>query len=129
MKQPILLIQKEPVLTAASILALISVFFIPPDLAYFNYIDFKTLLCLFCLMTSLKGIEREGLLNAVSIKLSSGMKDLKPLIFLLVFTSFFASMFMTNDVALIALVPALRLSGIPRTFICLPDMSLVCLLF
>ncbi|MBE5989115.1 YbiR family transporter [Lacrimispora xylanisolvens] len=105
MKQPILFIQKEPVLTAASILAFISVFFIPPDLAYLNYIDFKTLLCLFCLMTSLKGIEREGLLNAVSIKLSSGMKDLKPLILLLVFTSFFASMFMTNDVALIALVP------------------------
>lgn len=105
MKQTVLFIQKEPVLTAASILALISVFFVPPDSTYLQYIDFKTLLCLFCLMTALKGIEREGLLNAISVKLSSGMKDLKPFIFLLVFTCFFASMFMTNDVALIALIP------------------------
>lgn len=105
MKQPLLLIQKEPVLTAASILALISVFFVPPDSAYLQYIDFKTLLCLFCLMTALKGIEREGLLNAISAKLSSEMRDLKPLIFLLVFSCFFASMLMTNDVALIALIP------------------------
>lgn len=105
MKQPFLFIQKEPVLTAASILALISVFFVPPDAAYLQYIDFKTLLCLFCLMTALKGIEREGLLNAISVKLSSGMNDLKSFIFLLVFTCFFASMFMTNDVALIALIP------------------------
>lgn len=70
-----------------------------------QYIDFKTLFCLLCLMTALKGIEQEGLLHTVSVKLSSGIKSLRTFIFLLVFTCFFASMFMTNDVALIALVP------------------------
>lgn len=118
MKQFLIFIQKEPVLTAASILAIISVFFVPPDSTYLKYIDYKTLLCLFCLMAAIKGIEREGLLNTVSLKLSAGMKNRKSFIFLLVFTCFFASMFMTNDVALIALVPitltALSLCGQER---------------
>ena len=77
----------------------------PPDRDYIEYIDFKTLLCLFCLMVSLKGIEREGVLTAVSAKLASGVKSLRALVFLLVFVCFFASMLITNDVALIAFVP------------------------
>lgn len=98
-------IKKEPVLTAAGVLAVISMFFAPPDAAYLQYIDFKTLSCLLCLMISLKGIEREGFLTALSVKLSSRIKSLRTLGFFLVFLCFFISMLMTNDVALIALVP------------------------
>lgn len=56
-------------------------------------------------MIALKGIEREGLIAIVSAKLSSRLGNLRALTFFLVFTCFFASMLMTNDVALIALVP------------------------
>lgn len=98
-------IRKEPVLMAAGVLAVISMFFVPPDAAYMQYIDFKTLSCLLCLMISLKGIEREGLLIALSVKLSSRIKNLRTLGFFLVFLCFFISMLMTNDVALIAIVP------------------------
>ena len=89
----------------AAICALISAVIVPPDWGYIKYIDFKTLLCLFGLMVSLKGIEREGVLSAISVKLASGMKSLRTLTFLLVFICFFTSMFITNDVALIAFVP------------------------
>ncbi|MDR0461197.1 MAG: citrate transporter [Nitrososphaerota archaeon] len=97
--------RREPVLVVATIGAAISAIIVPPDWGYIKYIDFKTLLCLFCLMVSLKGIEREGVLSALSVKLASGMKSLRALLFLLVFICFFASMFITNDIALIAFVP------------------------
>jgi len=89
----------------AAICAVISAAIVPLDWGYVKYIDFKTLFCLFCLMVSLKGIEREGVLSAISVKLASGMKSLRALTFLLVFICFFTSMLITNDVALIAFVP------------------------
>jgi Na+/H+ antiporter NhaD/arsenite permease-like protein len=99
------LFSKEPVLMAATILALLSMLFVPPDAAYLGYIDLKTLCCLLCLMISLKGIERAGLLHVVSMRLTERTKSRRGLLFLLVFLCFFASMFITNDVALLALVP------------------------
>lgn len=111
-------LRREPVLTAAVFLAIFSMFFVPPDGAYARYIDDKTLLCLLCLMTSLKGMERTGVLGAVSAVLLARVKSLRGLAFLLVYLCFIASMFMTNDVALIALVPvtlsALSLCGQQR---------------
>lgn len=80
-------------------------FIVPPDAEYIKYIDLKTLVCLLSLMIALKGIEREGLIAIASAKLSSRLGNLRVLTFFLVFTCFFASMLMTNDVALIALVP------------------------
>lgn len=99
------LIRKEPVLIFAAVLAFVSMFFIQPDAKYIHYIDFKTLFCLLCLMISIKGIERAGLLYTLSLKLTARTKSLRALMFLLVFICFFASMFITNDVALLALVP------------------------
>lgn len=99
------LIRREPVLAAAGLLAFATLFIVPPDAVYREYIDTKTLLCLLGLMIALKGIEREGLIAIVSAKLSSRLGNLRVLTFFLVFTCFFASMLMTNDVALIALVP------------------------
>ncbi len=95
----------EPVLFAASILGIISMFFVPPDMEYLGYIDLKTIVCLMCLMISLKGIEEAGLLKSVSAKLTSSIKSLRVLRLLLVFLCFFAAMLMTNDVALLALIP------------------------
>ena len=43
--------QKEPVLSIATCLAIISAFFVPPDAEYLGYIDFRTLAILFSLMT------------------------------------------------------------------------------
>ena len=45
-------VRKETVLTVALLLAVISAFIVPPDIAYADYIDFRTLAILFCLITA-----------------------------------------------------------------------------
>ena len=41
-------IKKEAVLSAAAILAVISMFFVQPDKAYAGYIDYRVISLLFC---------------------------------------------------------------------------------
>jgi uncharacterized membrane protein YccC len=48
--------RKETVLSIAVILALLSMFWVRPDKAYFTYIDFRTLGLLFCLMAIVAGV-------------------------------------------------------------------------
>ncbi len=84
---------------------LISMLFVTPGKGYLEYINWKTLVCLWGLMLSLKGLERENLLKNISIWIVNYARQSRILLFTLVFLCFFASMAMTNDVALIALVP------------------------
>ncbi len=98
-------IKKEPVLIIAAALAIISAFFVPPDTEYIEYIDTKTLACLFCLMASVKGLERGGLLERLALSLSGRLRQTRALAVFLVFACYFSSMMITNDVALIAIVP------------------------
>ncbi len=98
-------LQKEPVLTVAALLSVLSMLFVIPSKEYLSYIDFKTLACLFCLMTSVKGLEREGVLERVSLVLSARLQNLRALTMFLVFLCYILAMFVTNDVALIAIVP------------------------
>lgn len=99
------IISKEPILVASFILFIISIIFVPIDREYMGYIHFKTLGTLLCLMIPLKGMEKENLLDFIAMKIIAKTSTLKGLIFILVFGCFFAAMFMTNDVALIAIVP------------------------
>ena len=48
-------LQQETVLTAAAVLAIVSAFFVPPDVQYIGYIDLRTLAILFSLMTVMAG--------------------------------------------------------------------------
>ncbi len=98
-------LRKEPVLWISAALAVVSLFFSPPSAKYLSYIDFKTLACLFCLMTAVMGLQREGMLERISLLISSRVKQLRALALFLVFLCFFCSMLITNDVALIAIVP------------------------
>ncbi len=97
--------QNEPVLIIASILAVISSFFINPDIEYLGYIDFKTLATLFCLMTVMAGFQKTGLFKLMAQKMLSRIQSVRGLSFALVMLCFFFSMLITNDVALITFVP------------------------
>ena len=68
-------------------------------------IDFGTLAILFCLMGVVEGFNKLGYLNLLSNKLVSIAGRYKVLKGTLVFVCFFLSMFVTNDVALIIIVP------------------------
>lgn len=99
------ILKTETVLSIAVVLAVISAFFIRPDRGYIDYIDFRTLSLLFCLMAVMAGLKRAGVFDLMAIKLLERVHSTKGIITVLILLCFFFSMFITNDVALITFVP------------------------
>ena len=97
--------------------ALISMLFVPPSAAYLQYIDFRVLALLFCLMAVVAGLQDCGLFAVLAQKLLSGKKRMRFISLVLVLLPFFTSMLITNDVSLITFVPftLLVLSLVGRT--------------
>lgn len=114
-------IKKEMILTIAVLLAVISMFIVPPSAAYADYIDFNTLLLLFSLMAVVAGFQKLGLFSRIGTFLLSKISSARQLMLILVFLPFFFSMLITNDVALITFVPfaivVLRLADQQRLLI------------
>lgn len=98
-------IKKEIILCISGALALLSVFFVKPDREYINYIDFRVLAILFCLMLAMAGLQKEGIFKIIGNNLLKRTTNIRQLAFTLVFLCFFFSMLITNDVSLITFVP------------------------
>ena len=98
-------VRREAVLVVAAVLALVSCALVPPDAAYAGYIDWHTLALLFCLMAVVAGFRSLGVLDAAGAWLVSRATSQRQVAFALVGLAFFASMAVTNDVALITFVP------------------------
>ena len=105
MKKFLSFIKNEVVMLVSLLLAVLSMFFVAPSSKYINYIDFRTLTLLFCLMTVMAGFNRMGLFKIMAEKLLGRAKQLRVVIIILVLLCFFSSMIITNDVALITFVP------------------------
>lgn len=97
--------KKETVLCVSLILALVSMFIVPPDKNYWGYIDFRTLAILFCLMSVMAGLQKAGVFEWIAKGLLGHVKSARSLILTLVLLCFFSGMLITNDVALITFVP------------------------
>ena len=95
----------EVVLCIAMILAIVSSFFVKPDKVYLEYIDFRTLAILFCLMAVMVGFQTIGLFQTIAERLLGRVHHIRAIIFVLISLCFFSSMVITNDVALITFVP------------------------
>ena len=95
----------ETVLVIAWSLALGSMFFIPPSSAYLGYMDFKVLGCLFALMVVVAGFNRINLFNQLAYQMLVRVRSPLQVSAVLVGITFFSSMWITNDVALITFVP------------------------
>lgn len=108
-------LKKEKVLSIALVLAAVSMFFVPPDAGYLDYIDLRTLALLLGLMLVVKGFQSIGLFDLLIEKAFGKVKTARTLARLLTLVCFFSSMLITNDVALITFVPfaltALALCG------------------
>ena len=98
-------LKKDVVLTIAILLALLSSLFVHPDKQYINYIDYRTLILLFCLMSVMAGLRKIKLFDRVAATLVSRCTNEGQLIILLVVVVFFTSMIIPNDVALLTFVP------------------------
>ena len=97
--------QKEPVLSIAACLALVSSCFVLPDAEYLGYIDFRTLAILFSLMTVMAGLRGQGVFDRLGRALLSHTRTTLQLTVVLVGLCFFSSMVITNDVSLLTFVP------------------------
>lgn len=99
------ILQKEKVLVIAAIAAVVSMFFVPPTMAYIDYIDVRVLCLLFSLMAVVAGFQSCHVFEALAQKMLAGEKKLRTIGWMLVALPFFTSMLITNDVALITFVP------------------------
>lgn len=108
-------IKNEIVLIISFVLATASAFIVRPSTEYINYIDFRTLALLFCLMAVMAGFNKLGVFRMLATKLLGYATDSRILCLMLSLLCFFSSMIITNDVALITFVPfsiiILTLSG------------------
>ncbi len=101
----VLFIRREPVLSMSWVLALISMAFVLPSPSYVRYIDWKVLGCLFALMLVVAGFRKMYLFTAFSTVLLRYAHTPRQVASMLVGLTFFTSMAITNDVALITFVP------------------------
>lgn len=99
------LVKTETILFMAGIVAILSMFWVPPSLAYLDYIDFSVITLLFCLMTVVAGFQHSGVFFLIAQKILTRITNTRALAYVLVFLCFFSSMWITNDVALITFVP------------------------
>lgn len=99
------LLRKEPVLCIAAVCAAASTLLNPPSPAYLNYIDWRVLTLLFCLMAVVAGLQECGVFAVLAQRLLAGERRMRLVSLALVLLPFFVSMVVTNDVALITFVP------------------------
>lgn len=97
--------KRETVLTVAFVLALVSMFLVPPDRGYLSYIDYRTLCILYALMAIMNGFQKIGVFDWAARSILNRSKSRSGVILTLVLLCFFSSMLITNDVALITFVP------------------------
>lgn len=103
-----MLLKREPVFVIAIFLAIITSIFSFPKL---EYIDFKVLILLFNLMIIVAAFTDLRVLDYIASIILKKCKSYRKVTLSLVFITFFAAMFVTNDVALITFVPITLVIG------------------
>ncbi|MGL4847661.1 MAG: SLC13 family permease [Clostridium sp.] len=96
------LCKKELILIIAVLLAIITSFISPPKLSSIN---FKVLILLFNLMVVVTGLKSFKFLDYIGTRVLHKDKSLRGIYLIMVCLTFFSSMLITDDVALITFVP------------------------
>lgn len=98
-------ILKDKVFLIALIAATISVFFNPISSSYFDFINYKVLIVMFSLMLSVSGMTDQHLFTTIAVKMVKRLRDMRMIALVIVLTTFFLGMLITNDAVLLTLVP------------------------
>lgn len=117
-------IKSEAVLIISVILAAASCFFVPVGKNLIECIDLNVLSLLFCLMLVVAGLRDCRFMEYISVRLLSKCNRTRPLAIILCLLTYFASMLLTNDVALIAFVPFTILLFERKPRVLLPALTL-----
>ena len=98
-------LKKNIVMIIAMIAAAITCFFIPPDKAYWDYFDVKTLTCLFCVLSVVCALKNINFFYILAKKLIQVFRNTRICILALVYITFIGSMLIANDMALLTFLP------------------------
>ena len=99
------ILKSRIVLIVALVAAAITCFFVPPDSGYADYFDLDTLSCLFCTLAVVSALKRRRFFEWLATKIVTAFGNMRRVTFALVFVTYFGSMIMANDMALITFLP------------------------
>ena len=118
--------KEEIIFSISLILAIVSCFFVLPNKNYLNYINWETIILLFIIMLIVEILKNLSVFEILVRKLLTKVKNTRGLVLFLVFTCFFSSIFITNDVSLIIFVPfgILALMKVDRSDLIILTVSL-----
>lgn len=89
----------------AMLAALVTCFFVPPDKAYLEYFDVKTLTCLFCVLAVVCALKNINFFYVLAKKMIEVFRNTRLCILALVYITFIGSMLIANDMALLTFLP------------------------
>lgn len=118
-------VKRHVVLCISAACAIATMCVVPPDTQYWSYIDWETIGCLFCVLAVANAFRRIGAFDYIARVLLEKLSSPRGVVAMLVATTGVLSMFATNDMALIVMLPvaatALAKAGccrlIPHAFV------------
>ena len=98
-------VRKNVVMVVAMVAAAITCLIVPPDRAYLDYFDLKTLTCLFCVLAVVCALKNIRFFYILAQKIVRIFKNARLSILALVYITFIGSMLIANDMALLTFLP------------------------
>ncbi len=97
--------KRNMMMTVAMFAALFTVFLVPVDRAYINYIDVKTISCLFCVLAVVCALKDVNFFYMLARKIVDYFHTTRLCVLALVYITFIGSMLIANDMALLTFLP------------------------
>ncbi len=98
-------VKKNVVMVVAMVAACITCLIVPPDKAYLDYFDLKTLTCLFCVLAVVCALKNISFFYILAKKIVQIFRNARLSILALVYITFIGSMLIANDMALLTFLP------------------------
>ena len=98
-------LKSNAVLLIAIAAALVTSIFVPFDAQYADYFDWRTLTCLFCTLAVVAAFKNIKFFVWLADCIVRRFKSLRTVIASLIFVTYFGSMIMANDMALVTFLP------------------------
>ena len=98
-------VKKNVVMLVAMAAAAVTCFLVPPDAAYLDYFDVKTLTCLFCVLAVVCALKNIQFFYILAKKIVRIFRNARMSILALVYITFLGSMLIANDMALLTFLP------------------------
>lgn len=98
-------VRRRAVLCVSAAAAAVSMVLVPPDAAYAGYLDVRTIICLFCILAVAGALRNMGAFERAARAMVAHFSTPRSAVLALVGATMLLSMFATNDMALIMMLP------------------------